>query len=55
MEVMSISCGGYHNGYAAGLPPGVINFLPGKASQVGDPVLGHRGFRVWARIPLGST
>ncbi len=23
----------------AGLPPGVINFVPGKASQVGDPVL----------------
>ncbi|HUP64772.1 MAG TPA: L-glutamate gamma-semialdehyde dehydrogenase [Thermoanaerobaculia bacterium] len=23
----------------AGLPPGVINFIPGKASQVGDPVL----------------
>jgi hypothetical protein len=22
MEVMSISCGGYHNGHAAGLPPG---------------------------------
>lgn len=24
---------------AAGLPPGVINFLPGKAGEVGDPVL----------------
>ncbi|MEE9562034.1 MAG: aldehyde dehydrogenase family protein, partial [Thermoanaerobaculia bacterium] len=24
---------------AAGLPPGVINFLPGKGAQVGDPVL----------------
>jgi 1-pyrroline-5-carboxylate dehydrogenase len=29
---------------AAGLPPGVINFLPGKASQVGDPVLAHPDF-----------
>jgi len=27
---------------AAGLPDGVINFLPGKASKVGDPVLAHR-------------
>ncbi len=26
---------------AAGFPDGVINFLPGKASKVGDPVLGH--------------
>src|SRR5947199_7429690 len=26
---------------AAGLPDGVINFLPGKASKVGDPVLAH--------------
>src|SRR5262249_25221196 len=26
---------------AAGLPPGVINFLPGRASKVGDPVLAH--------------
>jgi 1-pyrroline-5-carboxylate dehydrogenase len=25
----------------AGMPDGVINFLPGKASQVGDPVLAH--------------
>lgn len=25
----------------AGLPPGVINFLPGSAGQVGDPVLSH--------------
>ncbi len=24
---------------AAGLPPGVINFIPGRGSQVGDPVL----------------
>ncbi len=29
---------------AAGLPPGVVNFLPGKASQVGDPVLAHPDF-----------
>ena len=29
---------------AAGLPDGVINFLPGKASQVGDPVLAHEDF-----------
>jgi 1-pyrroline-5-carboxylate dehydrogenase len=27
---------------AAGLPDGVINFLPGRASKVGDPVLAHR-------------
>ena len=26
---------------AAGLPDGVINFLPGRASKVGDPVLAH--------------
>jgi 1-pyrroline-5-carboxylate dehydrogenase len=26
---------------AAGLPDGVINFLPGRGSQVGDPVLAH--------------
>jgi 1-pyrroline-5-carboxylate dehydrogenase len=26
---------------AAGLPDGVINFLPGRASRVGDPVLDH--------------
>ncbi|HEY8021057.1 MAG TPA: L-glutamate gamma-semialdehyde dehydrogenase [Thermoanaerobaculia bacterium] len=26
---------------AAGLPDGVINFLPGRASKVGDPVLDH--------------
>ncbi len=25
----------------AGLPPGVINFLPGSGSQVGNPVMGH--------------
>ncbi len=24
---------------AAGLPPGVINFLPGRGSQIGDPVM----------------
>lgn len=29
---------------AAGLPDGVINFIPGKASQVGDPVLAHPDF-----------
>jgi 1-pyrroline-5-carboxylate dehydrogenase len=29
---------------AAGLPPGVINFLPGKASKVGDPALAHPDF-----------
>ena len=29
---------------AAGLPDGVINFLPGKASRVGDPVLAHPDF-----------
>ncbi len=28
---------------AAGVPDGVINFLPGKASKVGDPVLAHAG------------
>ncbi len=27
---------------AAGLPDGVINFLPGRASRVGDPALAHR-------------
>ncbi|HEV8582823.1 MAG TPA: L-glutamate gamma-semialdehyde dehydrogenase [Thermoanaerobaculia bacterium] len=26
---------------AAGFPDGVINFLPGKASKVGDPVMAH--------------
>src|SRR5258708_31127612 len=26
---------------AAGLPDGVINVLPGRGSQVGDPVLAH--------------
>src|ERR1700686_2975758 len=26
---------------AAGMPDGVINFLPGRGSQVGDPVLAH--------------
>ena len=26
---------------AAGVPDGVVNFLPGKASKVGDPVLAH--------------
>jgi 1-pyrroline-5-carboxylate dehydrogenase len=29
---------------AAGLPDGVINFLPGRASKVGDPVLAHPDF-----------
>jgi 1-pyrroline-5-carboxylate dehydrogenase len=29
---------------AAGLPPGVINFLPGPAGQVGDPVLSSTDF-----------
>ncbi len=29
---------------AAGLPPGVINFLPGRGGEVGDPVLAHRDF-----------
>ncbi|HBL26583.1 MAG TPA: 1-pyrroline-5-carboxylate dehydrogenase [Acidobacteria bacterium] len=29
---------------AAGLPDGVINFLPGKASRIGDPVLAHPDF-----------
>jgi 1-pyrroline-5-carboxylate dehydrogenase len=29
---------------AAGLPPGVINFVPGRASQVGDPALAHPDF-----------
>jgi 1-pyrroline-5-carboxylate dehydrogenase len=29
---------------AAGLPDGVINFVPGKAGKVGDPVLAHRDF-----------
>ncbi|HEX9942052.1 MAG TPA: L-glutamate gamma-semialdehyde dehydrogenase [Thermoanaerobaculia bacterium] len=29
---------------AAGLPDGVLNFLPGKAGKVGDPVLAHREF-----------
>jgi 1-pyrroline-5-carboxylate dehydrogenase len=28
----------------AGLPPGVLNFLPGPGSTVGDPVLAHRDF-----------
>jgi 1-pyrroline-5-carboxylate dehydrogenase len=27
---------------AAGLPPGVINFLPGNASAMSDAILGHR-------------
>jgi 1-pyrroline-5-carboxylate dehydrogenase len=26
---------------AAGMPPGVINFLPGRANNVGDPALAH--------------
>jgi 1-pyrroline-5-carboxylate dehydrogenase len=29
---------------AAGLPDGVINFLPGKAAKVGDPALAHQDF-----------
>jgi 1-pyrroline-5-carboxylate dehydrogenase len=29
---------------AAGLPDGVINFLPGKAGKIGDPVLAHPEF-----------
>ena len=29
---------------AAGLPDGVVNFLPGKASKVGDPALAHPEF-----------
>ncbi len=29
---------------AAGLPPGVINFLPGKGSQIGPPVFAHSHF-----------
>lgn len=28
----------------AGLPPGVINFIPGRGSQVGDPVLDNSHF-----------
>jgi 1-pyrroline-5-carboxylate dehydrogenase len=28
----------------AGLPPGVINFVPGSGAQVGDPVLAHEDF-----------
>ncbi len=27
---------------AAGLPPGVINFVPGPAGAIGDQILGHR-------------
>ena len=26
----------------AGFPPGVINFVPGRGAEVGDPVIGHR-------------
>ncbi|HSG40356.1 MAG TPA: L-glutamate gamma-semialdehyde dehydrogenase [Thermoanaerobaculia bacterium] len=29
---------------AAGMPDGVINFLPGKAAKVGDPALAHEDF-----------
>jgi 1-pyrroline-5-carboxylate dehydrogenase len=29
---------------AAGLPDGVINFIPGRASKVGDPALAHPDF-----------
>ena len=28
--------------HASGLPPGVINFVPGSGGQVGDAVIGHR-------------
>ncbi len=28
----------------AGLPPGVINFVPGSGARVGDPVFAHEGF-----------
>ena len=28
----------------AGLPPGVINFVPGSGARVGDPVLAHESF-----------
>jgi 1-pyrroline-5-carboxylate dehydrogenase len=28
----------------AGLPPGVINFVPGSGAQVGDPALAHEDF-----------
>jgi 1-pyrroline-5-carboxylate dehydrogenase len=28
----------------AGMPPGVINFLPGRGAEVGDPILAHREF-----------
>src|SRR5512145_1770138 len=28
--------------HAAGLPPGVINFVPGSGAQVGDAVIGNR-------------
>jgi len=28
----------------AGLPPGVINFVPGGGASIGDPVLGHPDF-----------
>lgn len=29
---------------AAGLPPGVINFIPGRAAEITDVALGHSGF-----------
>ncbi|HJX28723.1 MAG TPA: L-glutamate gamma-semialdehyde dehydrogenase, partial [Thermoanaerobaculia bacterium] len=29
---------------AAGLPDGVINFIPGRAAKVGDPAMTHRDF-----------
>ncbi len=29
---------------AAGLPPGVVNFIPGSASEITDAALGHPGF-----------
>jgi len=28
----------------AGLPPGVLNFIPGSGAQVGDPVFAHKEF-----------
>jgi 1-pyrroline-5-carboxylate dehydrogenase len=28
----------------AGLPDGVVNFLPGRGAEVGDPILAHREF-----------
>jgi 1-pyrroline-5-carboxylate dehydrogenase len=52
----------------AGLPDGVINFVPGSGAQVGDPVLAHPGLagvhftgstavfqRMWKQIGAGIT